>query len=91
MLPPGAVGGDEQLPANAVYVWGTRISVTHVQRTFRCFLLEYKIGGEGQAQQLDEDEVLASNSQRNTLPDEPYYLQQMNEVLFLTCSLSQPL
>lgn len=62
--------------AAAVYVWGTRISVAHVQTTFKRFLAQFRASDA----QLDEDERLRENSERDATAAQPTYVQLLSEV-----------
>ncbi|CAL2030869.1 unnamed protein product [Caenorhabditis brenneri] len=59
-----------------LYVWGTRICVADVQRSFRDFLTTFKIS------HLDEDENMMAGNDENLHPidvNEPYYMERLLE------------
>lgn len=66
---------EENVPR--LYIWGTRICVTDVQRVFRNFLLEYKTN------LVEDDEnvlLLESNLQQEVDLEHPYYMERLYEI-----------
>uniref|UniRef100_A0A914W1S5 DNA replication licensing factor MCM4 n=1 Tax=Plectus sambesii TaxID=2011161 RepID=A0A914W1S5_9BILA len=62
-----------------VYIWGTRICVTDVQRTFRAFLLDFVAKPENVGD--DENAVALPSNQRQEIDlDQPYYLERLTEI-----------
>ncbi|MFH4981295.1 hypothetical protein AB6A40_008004 [Gnathostoma spinigerum] len=60
-----------------LYIWGTRICVTEVQRAFRNFLLSYKPSS------VEDDEnmlILPSNLQQEIDLERPYYMERLYEI-----------
>uniref|UniRef100_A0A158R5C2 DNA replication licensing factor MCM4 n=1 Tax=Syphacia muris TaxID=451379 RepID=A0A158R5C2_9BILA len=67
---------DDQRGAK-LYIWGTRICVTDVQKAFRIFLTEYR------PRSLDDDEnvlVLPSSAHQEVDIERPYYLERLYEI-----------
>ena len=60
-----------------LYIWGTRICVTDVQKAFKTFLTEYR------PKALEDDEnvlILPSSARQEVDIDSPYYMERLFEI-----------